>query len=307
MDLWDDKINQLFKNLIVKKLNLGMLKFTIEKMVSRILLILLLGSFGFERVTGQQEEIEIFIIDSYISPEVPYKLTLSFFTSDSCLSKVILENNKEYSTTYEFTDFHKVEIDINKLQFKNSFIRYKIVLTDRNNEEFESQWYEVEKPEYLDTESLSGGGLLQVCCFGGIIFGLPSPTIVLKENNKYLSLTKEIPLFSFYGSGYNYPFGYFGVEYAHIFKSANKNFIRVGYKQIFQLDVIKYISVGLNYFSDFKGYNGLSPEVSIGLFQIQNVFTLFTKYRYNFQPDRSGTGFHEISIGLYSNFFSINF
>lgn len=293
---------------MLKKLNLGMSKFTSEKMINRVLCIILLlcGSFFAQEKTGLSEEIEIFIIDSYISPEAPYKFTLSFFTNDSCFSKVILEDKKEFIITKELTDFHKIEIDINKLQLKDSSINYKILLTFRKNNNYESQWYEVEKPEYLNLENFNSAGLLQVCCFGGVIFGLPSPTILLKGSNKYLSLSKEIPLFSFYSGGYNYPFGYIGAEYAYVFKSDSKNFLRIGYKQIFQLDVIKYVSAGINYFSDFKGYNGISPEISIGLFQVQNVFTFYTRYRYNFQPDRSGTDFHEISIGLFSNFFSIN-
>lgn len=276
-------------------------------MITRILIILLVFCLGFQKITGQTEEIEIFIIDSYISPEAPYKFTLSFFTSDSCKSKVIIEDKKEFTVTEEYSEFHKVEIEVNKLQLKNSTIRYKIVLTDRDKHIVESQWFEVEKPEYLDTENLKGGGLLQVCCIGGIIFGLPSPAIVLKENKKYLGLTKEIPLFSFYSGGYNYPFGYLGAEYAYVFNSNSKNFLRIGYKQIFQTDFIKYVSAGVSYFLDFKGYNGISPEISLGLFQVQNVFTFYTRYRYNFQPDRSGTEFYEISVGLYSNFFSINF
>ncbi|MBS3945644.1 MAG: hypothetical protein KGZ42_09125, partial [Melioribacter sp.] len=172
--------------------------------------------------------------------------------------------------------------------------------------ESRSQLYEVEIPRMIAIEKDKGSGLLQVCCFGGIIFGLPSPTIVMMNDKKIFGLSKEIPIFSFYSGGYNYPIGYVGAEYSYLFNSDKKNFIRIGYKHIFQIPLIEYVSIGANYFSDFKGYNGVSPELSVGLFKIQNVFTLYSRYRYNIQPGRSGTDFHEFSIGLYSNFFSLN-
>ncbi len=253
-----------------------------------------------------QGNVEINLIDSYITPETPHKLVVSFFTSDSVTSKISITNQKELSVSQKPTDNHKIEIDLSSLQNLAFPLYYKIFVYDKNGERSQSQLYEVDMPQNMVIETNRSLGLLQVCCFGGIIFGLPSPTFVAKNDKQYFSLAKEIPVFSFYSKGYNYPFGYFGVEYTYIFKADKKNFLRVGYKQIFQPGFIQYISHGLNYFMDFKGYNGLSPELTLGLFQIQNVFTLYTRYRYNFQTNRSGTGFHEVSIGLYSNFFSIN-
>jgi hypothetical protein len=120
-------------------------------------------------------------------------------------------------------------------------------------------------------------------------------------------LAKEIPVFSIYGEGYNYPTGYIGVEYAYIFNAPYKHFLRLGYKHIFQLNFLEYFSAGLNGYTDFLGFNGISPEVSIGFFKIYNAFTVFGRYRYNFKPSDVNEDFYEISIGLYSNFFSFNF
>lgn len=252
-------------------------------------------------------DVEIFVIDSYITQEKPYKFSLSFFTSDSTVSKLYLLNDREYIVSEKFTDNHKFEIVLDELFYYSQVIKYFVFVRDINGRESRSQLYEVEIPVTIVVENLSDSGLLQICCLGGVIFGLPSPTIIFRENKHYFSLTKEIPIFSFYSGGYNYPFGYIGVEYAYIFNYEKKNFLRVGYKQIFQLDYLEYFSAGLNVFTDFKGYNGVSPELSLGLLKIQNVFTLFTRYRFNFQPGKDGTGFHEFSIGLYSNFFSLNF
>jgi len=235
-----------------------------------------------------------------------YKFSLSFFTSDSTISKVFILDDKEYSVSEKFTDNHKFEIVIKESFYDTQAIKYFLFVIDKNGEKSKSQLYEVEIPKTIIVENQNDSGLLQICCFGGVIFGLPSPTIVFKSNRQFFSLTKEIPIFSFYSGGYNYPFGYIGAEYAYIFNSDKKNFLRLGYKQIIQLKFVEYVSAGLNFFSDFKGYNGISPELSLGLLKIQNVFTLYSRYRYNFQFAKDGTGFHEFSIGLFSNFFSLN-
>lgn len=251
--------------------------------------------------------VDIYLIDSYVTPETPHKLVVSFFTSNSTTSRIFILGKKEFEVSKSFSDNHKIEIDLSAFENIVSPLRYKIFVMDKKAEESQSQIYEVEMPQNLVLKTERDLGMLQVCCFGGVIFGLPSPTIVNTKGKQYFSLAKEIPLFSFYSTGYNYPFGYFGIEYAYIFNAAKKNFMRVGYKQIIQTGFIKYISPGINYFTDFLGYNGISPEITFGLFQLQNVFTFYARYRYNFQPDKSGTDFHEMSIGLYSNFFSINF
>lgn len=251
-------------------------------------------------------DIDIFVIDSYISPEEPFKFSLSFFTSDSVKSKVTILNDGDYIVSEDYTDNHKIEIAVNQSLIKLKVIKYFILVLDKYGKESGSQLYEVEIPGTIIVADQNRSGLLQICCFGGIIFGLPSPTLVLKDGRNYFSLTKEIPLFSFYSSGYNYPSGYIGIDYAHIFNSDRRNFARIGYKQIFQTGIIEYLSAGLNFFTDFSGYNGVSPEFSAGFFKVQNVFTFFARYRFNFQLKTGGRDFHEFSIGLYSNFFSLN-
>jgi hypothetical protein len=251
-------------------------------------------------------EIEIFVIDSYITPEQPYKLILSFFTSDSCTAKIQLSGEHEFVVSSKLNDNHKIEITLDEQLLGTTIIKYFIYAKNKEGFESRSQLYEVEIPGIILIDKDKDLGLIQVCCFGGIIFGLPSPTLVIMNGKNFFGISKEVPIFSFYSGGYNYPFGYIGAEYSYLFNSDKKNFLRIGYKQIFQIRPIEFLSLGINFFSDLKGYNGISPEFSVGLFKIQNVFTLYSRYRYNFQPNRSGTDFHEFSIGLYSNFFSIN-
>ncbi|NJD21416.1 MAG: hypothetical protein FIA82_01925 [Melioribacter sp.] len=248
---------------------------------------------------------EIFIIDSYITPEVPNKFILSFFTSDSATSKLIIMDKKIFDVSKKLSENHKIEIELSQLNLDSAMFKYVVVAYDRKGNETHSEVYHVEIPQGLVITEEQDVGMFRIC-LGGIVFAIPSPTYLWMNNENHWSITKEIPLFSFYSVGYNYPAGYLGVEYSYVFNANRKNFLRVGYKQIFQVQEIKYISPGLNYFTDFNGYNGLSAELSIGLFQIQNVFTFYTRYRYNFQLQNNGTGFHELSIGLFSNFFSLN-
>ena len=126
------------------------------------------------------------------------------------------------------------------------------------------------------------------------------------NGDSHFSLVKEMPLLTFFSSGYNYPSTYISLEYAHVFDAPIKNFLRLGYKKIIQLPVIEYMSPGVNLFTDFLGLNGISPEISIGWFKVYNVFTVYSKYRYNYKPGGSNADFQEITVGLYSNFFSIN-
>lgn len=250
--------------------------------------------------------VEIFIIDSYITPEIPNKFVLSFFTSDSSTSKLIINDKIIFVVSKVISENHKIEIELNKLNLDSVMFKYIVVVYDRKGNETLSEEYQVELPQRLIISEEQDVGLFRIC-LGGIVFAIPSVSYVLDNNEHYWSLSKEIPLFSFYSTGYNYPAGYLGVEYSYIFNSDRKNFLRAGYKQIIQIPEIKYLSPGINYFTDFSGYNGLSAELSIGLFQIQNAFTFYTRYRYNFQLQNNGTGFHEFSIGLFSNFFSLNF
>ncbi len=251
------------------------------------------------------DSIEITVIDSYITPEIPNKFVLSFFTSDSCTSKVIINHKNTLDVSNSLSENHKIGIELNKLKLDSTAFSYQIIVYDRHGKETSSELFSVEIPDGLVISKDQDPGLFKIC-LGGIIFAIPSPVYVYAKDGNHWSLSKEIPLINFYSVGYNYPSGYLSFEYSHIFESDRKNFLRFGYKQIIKVPVIKYISPGMSVFTDFKGYNGMSAEISLGLFQIQNVFTFYARYRYDFQLIKSGMDFHEISLGLYSNFFSLN-
>lgn len=277
------------------------------KYLTTIILLLMSAVFpvSAQEKNAGENQIEIFIIDSYVTPEKPHMFVLSFFTTDSCRSKVKLEDRYEFDVSKEFTDNHKISIDLTKLKIDSAKIKYTISAFGRDGSVSRSQIYEVGLPEGITISPENDPGLLLIC-LGGVVFGLPSPAYVNADGKEYLGLSKEIPLFSFYKGGYNYPFGYVSLEYSHILKAERKNFLRVGYKQIIQTPLIEFVSPGADYFTDFRGFNGLSAEISAGLFKIGSVFTLYARYRYNFQPSENKNTFYELSIGLYSSFFSLN-
>jgi len=249
--------------------------------------------------------IEISVIDSYITPELPHKFILSFSTSDSSTSFLVFPNGNRIPVSLKLSEDHKIGIELNKLKVDSSMIKYRVAAIGSRGKETLSEIYTVRIPEGLKISDEMDTGLLSIC-LGGIIYAIPSPSYVLFKNEHYWSISKEIPLFSFYPKGYNYPAGYISAEYSYISGAERKNFLRAGYKQIIQIPSIEYLSPGIGYFTDFKGYNGFSPEISLGLFQFSNVFTFYARYRYNFQIKTDGTDFHEFSIGLYAHFFSLN-
>ena len=274
-----------------------------------IYFLLLVAGFYSQSIAQSDTEpqsIEVFLIDSYVTQETPHKFVVSYFTSDSCTSELVINKKYSFIVSDVLTDNHKTEIELTNLVFDTTFFNFRIFLKDKNGEESQSELYEVTLPQGYDIKNSRNTNYLVLCCFGGIIFGLPSPALVLTGEEKYFSLSKEIPVLSFYGQGYNYPSGYLGIEYSYVFKAPSKSYLRIGYKHIFQIPVLEYVSPGVNAATDFKGFNGVSPELSIGWFKLYNVFTLYTKYRFNFKPGDFDNNFHEISLGLYSHFFSIN-
>lgn len=269
-----------------------------------IIPLIFLFSF-FIKAQDESDSVEVYLIDSFVTPEVPHTFVLSFFTSAPAKSKVIIDKTNTYDVSKELTETHKIDIDISKLDFKEKNVPFIIYVEDSSGHQYRSDNYEFELPEEVKVQG--GSNFLLLCLFGAVDFGLPSPVYVKEKTEDYFSLTKEIPLVSIRGSSYRYPLGYFSVEYSHIFNAPVKNFLRVGYKHIINIPVIEYISPGINGFTNFNGFNGISPELSLGLFRFVNTFTVYARYRYNVKPGDAGSEFHEFSIGLYSSFFSLYF
>ena len=266
----------------------------------------LFSSFAFAQDTEtSQDSVEVYIIDSYIPPELSNTFRLSFLTSAPSKSRVVIEEKYDYPVSDTLAENHDINIDLTDLKFKSRNVPFIIFVEDSLGHKYQSERFEFDIPEEMKLEEESN--FLLLCLLGGTVFLVPSSVYVVAKDDNYFSLTKEIPLVMIRSGGYNYPFGYFSVEYSHIFEAPVNNLMRLGYKHIFEVSGIEYISTGINGFTNFNGFNGVSPELSIGLFEIANTFTLYTRYRFNFKPGEAGSEFHEISLGLYSGFFTFYF
>ncbi len=251
--------------------------------------------------------VEIFLIDAYVTPEAPHKFVLSFFTTDSVKSKVVINNKYEFTVSENFTEDHKTEIDFTGFGFDSAYVPFYILVTDKSGAESKSEDFELILPDKNLIQHREVASPFLQLCIGGVLFLMPSPGMSLHDETSRFTVSKEIPVITFYDEGYNYPSAYISLEYTYEFKAERKSYLRLGYNKIFPVNYIEYISPALKGYTDFKGNNGISAEISFGLFKFYKVYAVYFRYRYNYQPVEPFTKFHEISIGLFSSFFSINF
>lgn len=268
--------------------------------ISALLVLTLL--FYQHAYSQDADSIEVYLIDAYCTREVPYTFKLSFYTSDVCKSKVIIENEYEYDISNEPADLHKINIDLTGLNFKHQVVYFVIVTEDTLGNNFISETFDFDLP--FEPQIKEGSDLFTLCLFGSAIFLLPYPNYFSDGYTNYFSLTKEIPVLSFRSRSLNYPSGYISLEYTYIFHSEDQNYLRLGFKKIFELPHTEYIAPGISLFTNFRVNHGVSPEFSVGLFTIEDTFTFYARYRYNIGLSTNGNNFHEVTIGLYSGFFS---
>ena len=269
----------------------------------KIILLLVFTLFSIANLFSQSDSIEVYLIDAYSTTVIPYTFKLSFYTSDTCKTKVILEEKYEFEVSADFTDFHKTEIDLTDLDFDGKVVDFVIISETGSGEVYRSEKFDFDLP--FEPQIKSGSDLFTLCLFGSAIFLLPYPSYVSDGHSSYFSLTKEIPVISFRSRSLNYPSGYLSLEYSYIFDAQERNFLRAGYKRIVELPHIEYVSPGITLYTNFKTNQGISPEISVGLFTIKDTFTFYGRYRYNITLHSAGKNFSEIYIGLYSGFFSL--
>lgn len=273
--------------------------------IAAALIYVLFYTFNLNAQIENEKEIEVILIDAYVSPNPPHEFVLSFFTLVPVKSSVIIDNRFEVIVSDTLNEDHAKRISLEEMEFDSLMIPFYIeVQVDSIISKSES--YTLEIPKVEETETSTWTSLFHLC-LGGIVFFVPSTGVTLIDGEMYLNLGKELPIYNFYSGGYNYPTSYLSIEFTHTFGNGGRNLLRSGYKKIFEVPVIEFISPGVSVFTNFKGVNGFSPEITMGLFKISNVFTLYSRYRYNYQPGGIQFNSHEISIGLYSHFFSLNF
>lgn len=267
-------------------------------------ILLFLNSYYSSANPYEQDSIEVYLIDSFVPPENPDVFVVSFYTSDTCLSSILIDGKHSIKISESYTDNHRSEIDISKYSFTNHKVEFLIKTKDALGNEYRSEEYEFTIP--VDKVVQARGSSFTSCLLGSVVFLTPSPTLVLANDEKFFGLSKDFPIVAFYSGGYNYPKSYFFGGYSYIFKFNNPNIIRLGYKYLIETPYFEFISPGLSAFSNFEGLNGLSPEITIGVFKFYSVFTLTTSGRFNFKPKSAGSEFWEFNVGLFSSFFTLH-
>lgn len=267
------------------------------------LLILFTSVFSYSQ---EAEEVDIFIINSFVTPEVPHTFNLSFFTSEAVKASIKIDDKDEIIISDTYLEDHSAQIDFTNYKFTKGEIPYIITVEDESGKKTISEINEIILPydEFIETKE--GSNPVTTLLFGMGLWLLPSPNLVIYQNENYFGITKEIPIVTFYSSGYAKPSANISAEYSHVYNAPITDFLRVGYKQIYYVDYIEFISSGVSTFTNFDGFNGIGAEVSLGLFNFFEAFTVYSKYRYNFQPSNTNNNFHEVSFGLYSHFFTID-
>jgi hypothetical protein len=274
-------------------------------LISILLLAFSVSMFSQEEFKSEVDSVgmEVYLIDAYVKQEPPYIFILSFYTSEVCLSNVIIDDKYEHIVSNGLSEAHSAKIDITPLNFLERNVSFVIETIDSMGNKTTSEEFEFDLP--YEPIIKDGSSIWTLCLFAGSVFILPMPGYVNVDGNNYYSLTKEIPIVSFRSKRGNYPAGYFSFEYTYIFDAEDRNFARLGYKRIFPIDYIEYIAPGISAYTNFNGQNGFSPELSVGWFTLLDTFTLYTRYRYNYKPGDSNSNFHEINLGLYTRFFSL--
>lgn len=267
-----------------------------------LLLFIMAPSFS---MALEQDSIEVYLIDSFVPPENPDVFIVSFYTSDTCLSAILIDGKYEVKISEIFSDNHRAEIDISKYAFQSDKVGFLLITEDAEKNKYKSEKYEFTIP--IEKVVQAGGSNLMSCLFGSIVFLTPSPTLVLTKDEKFFSLSKDLPVFAFYSGGFNYPKGYLFVGYSHTFNFAYRNLARLGFKYIFEVPYIEFVSPGISGFSNMKGFNGVSSEVTLGLFKVYSVFTVTAGSRFNIKPGTAGSEFWEFNVGLFSSFFTLHF
>jgi len=275
-------------------------------MKNNSVIFLLMIFISIASYSQEAEEVDIFIINSFVTPEVPHTFNLSFFTSEAVKASIKIDDKNEIIISDKYLEDHSAQIDFTNYKFTKSEVPYIITVENEKGIKTVSEINEIILPydEFIETKE--GSNPVTTLLFGIGLWLLPSPNLVIYQNENYFGITKEIPIVTFYSSGYAKPSANISLEYSHIYNAPISDFLRVGYKQIFYVDYIEFISPAVSTFTNFNGFNGVGAEVSLGLFNFFEAFTVYSKYRYNFQPSNLDNNFHEVSLGLYSHFFTID-
>lgn len=267
------------------------------------LLLLLLVSgpvFGFSPQAAEGDSIEVILIEAYSPKDSPDKMVLTFFAGEPVKAEVIFPN-KTVPLGDEYKESYSTTLDIEGVPPQEDLIVFYIRVTNESGESNLSEQFDIVAE---GNTSISGGADLTGCLIGSAVYAIPAVYYNFHQDTSGLGFGKEFPLISFFSGGYNYPNGYIAFEYNYTDLHAVKSRYNFGYKQIIEIPYLNYVSFGFSYSTDFRGGNAVLPEASLGLFRIMNVFTLYVRASHYVFPANKEKNMTQLSLGLFSAFFS---
>lgn len=256
-----------------------------------------------------EDEFELVIIESFITPDEPFLLKLKFVSSLPCKTKVRIESTKEYVISDEYSASHQIEIPIKIEDFdKNKDrIEFQIISITEKNDTIESEMYEAMLPQLLLKKNEASAPIFSACLLGSALYLFPSGGILLDKKNSFYYIGKEFPLLAFYRKKAIKPNGLIFIEYNYVFNYTKISIGRIGFKYLFNVNsAIDFISIGSSYDIDFKGNKGFSLETTSTYFKFFRIFSFYAKVRYTRLIDDKKNIF-DAQIGIHSNFFTIRF
>lgn len=261
----------------------------------------------------EEEEFELYLIDNYLRSNEPSKLVISWMTNVEAKSKVNIPSLGTFTASDTLTDKIFLVIDVSKLLDTPGDYDFSILSELEDGTEIQSEKFIFTVPNQeiqpLDTKRSEFSYYFYTCCVGGSLWLVPSLGLSMNDKTSKFTISKEMPLLSFGSSSAfkNYPYSYVFTGYTHTLKGDAQNIFRYGYRQLFELKkIINYLSIGLSGFTNFKGANGISPEVSFSFLRILSTFDLYFLYRFDKELKNGNYSSHQIQLGLYTSSFSLN-
>lgn len=270
-------------------------------------IIVLSGCFTpsiFAQDDAAADSIEVIVIESFIPQEKPNEISVTFFASEPVRATLVLNNEYSFDLGEEFKEEYKVIQDISQLKFALKEIKAFVKVVSASGSISHSEEFYLDIPEEFVFEG--GSGEFSNCLLGGVLYLIPTFTAANFKDTWYYGIGKEFSLFTITSNSTLRPIGYFGVEYQYLFKKPRANYLRIGYKHVIEMPIIEFISPGVLGYTNFIGQNGVSVELSVGLFKLTSAFTVVTKGRFSFSPGVKGSEFNEVSLGLQTNFFTFH-
>lgn len=247
------------------------------------------------------DSVGVYVIESYLKEEEKKEIVIYFFSTSPVKARIVFEGEKEFIVSDTLAESFRFTTDFSVFANLSEVLRGRIFVEDDAGNKSSSEEFEIPLPVEPKIEGTALGYLAD-CTLGALAYLVPSPGFSFFKNETRVSIFKEIPIVVFQSNISDLPWMAFAVEYVHTPDIDFKNRFFIGAKFPFEVPILKYAAPGISFSTNFLGVNGVSPEVSIGFFEIFRVINFNLKARYNYYPSATGLNHFDVNIGLTSYF-----